>query len=421
MSDRQDREFDIILWGATGFAGRLVAEYLAANYGEDELRWALGGRNEAKLEVVRDELMHEFGQAAKVPLVLADATDRASLDEMAARTKVVCTTVGPYDKYGSKLVAACVAQQADYCDLTGEVHWIRDMIDAHHDQARESKTRIVNCCGFDSIPSDLGTLMVQDFAKREFGVPCRHNKMFVTGAKGGFSGGTLDSMSNLMERLSNEPELRRVVGHPYVLNPEGEQRGPDGGTQGSVRHDRDTDLWTAPFIMARINEKVVRRSNAVLDYPYGRDFSYEETMSTGSGVAGAVRAAGLTVGLGAFAGLMSLSPTRNLLKKYVLPSPGEGPSRETIEKGYFRVKHLGRGTSKDGERFEVEATVGADSDPGYGATALMLAESALCLAFDNCEDCVEGGILTPASAMGMALVERLRDAGMTMEVGPRRA
>jgi short subunit dehydrogenase-like uncharacterized protein len=419
MSDRQDREFDIVLWGATGFAGRLVAEYFAANYGEDELRWALGGRNRAKLEVVRDELMHEFGQAAKVPLVIADATDRASLDEMAGRTRVVCTTVGPYDKYGSKLVAACVDKQTDYCDLTGEVHWIREMIDAHHDQASENKTRIVNCCGFDSIPSDLGTLMVQDFAKREFGAPCRQNKMFLMGAKGGFSGGTLDSMSNLMERLGKEPELRRVVGHPYSLNPEGEQSGPDGSTQASVRHDKKADLWTAPFIMARINEKIVRRSNAVLDYPYGRDFSYEETTSTGKGVTGALRAAGLTAGLGAFAGLMALTPTRNLLREYVLPSPGEGPSREAIESGFFRVKHLGRGISEAGEAFEVEATIAADSDPGYGATALMLAESALCLAFDECDDCAEGGILTPASAMGMALVDRLREAGMTMDVSRR--
>lgn len=419
MNDKEKREFDIVLWGATGFAGRLVAEYLAENYGDGELQWAMGGRSEPKLERLRAELKADFGDAADVPLVLADATDRASLDEMVARTRVVCTTVGPYDKYGSKLVAACVEQDTDYCDLTGEAHWMREMIDEHHETAQAGGTRIVHCCGFDSIPSDLGTFLVQDFAKRERGAPCEQVKLFVERIKGGLSGGTLDSMANAVEKASQSREARRALGHPYSLNPAGEQSGPDGGSQSGVRHDDDADVWTAPFIMARVNEKVVRRSHALLDFEWGRDFRYSETSSMGSGPSGALRAAGFTAGLGAFAGLMAIKPTRKLLQKFVLPSPGEGPSRETIESGYFTIKLIGKGTSEAGEPFEFETTVAADSDPGYGATSMMLGESAMCLAFDEADDALEGGVLTPASAMGMALVERLREAGMTFEVGPR--
>ncbi len=422
MSPSSRRTYDLVLWGATGFVGRLVAEYLAGDArGEDvdKLRWAIAGRSRPKLEALRAELAGIDDELAELPILVGDSFDRASLDAITEQAHVVCSTVGPYAKYGNELVASCVAHGTDYCDLTGEPQWIRRMIDRHHNDARASGARIVHCCGFDSIPSDLGTLMLQEFALSEYGRPCEQVKFFVKGARGGMSGGTLASMSNLMEEAAKDREILRVVGHPYSLNPPDERHGPDGSVQQGPRHDPDIDAWTGPFVMAAVNEKIVRRSNALLDFRYGRDFRYGESMRIGKGVKGAIGAGGFAAGMGSFAGLMAVKPTRKLLEKFALPSPGEGPSRDKIEGGYFEIELFGRGRTATDEPFELTGRVHADKDPGYGATAIMLGESALCLAFDDAPTDLDGGVLTPASAMGMRLVERLREAGLIFSVQPK--
>lgn len=351
--------------------------------------------------------------AADIPLVIANSKDRDSLDAMTARAEVICTTVGPYAKYGVDLVASCVEAGTDYCDLTGEVQFVRQMIDAHHERAGETGARIVHFCGFDSIPSDLGVLMVQEHALSEHGRPCDRIKFVLQRAKGGFSGGTIDSMINLFEEMGKNSSLRKLLGNPYALNPEGERKGPDGGDQVRPRYDEQVGAWTGPFIMAAANTRVVRRSNALKDYAYGRDFRYSEVMGMGDGPTGMVRAGLLSAGLGGLTGALAIGPTRRLLQNTVLPEPGEGPSRESIEEGYFIVELFG--SFAHSER-TVHAKVRGERDPGYGATATMIAESAICLALQGNQLSSPGGILTPASAMGAPLVDRLRDAGMTFEV-----
>lgn len=411
-----DRAFDIVLWGATGFTGRLVAEYLAEHYDPSDLDWAIAGRNQSKLRSLREDLSEIDRRWNSLPIRTGDAFDAGSLEAIASQTNVVCTTVGPYATYGTKLVAACVEHGTDYCDLTGEVHWIRKMIDAYQDEARLHGSRIVHCCGFDSVPSDMGTLMVQDYAEETYGVPCEQVDFYVFKASGGFSGGTVASMANAFEEAAEDESVRRTMGDPYGLNPAGERDGPDGSIQQGPRYDEQVEAWTAPFMMATVNEKVVRRSNALLGYRWGRNFRYREAMSVGSGASGALRAAGISGGLGAFMGAMSVEPIRKLLERTVLPESGEGPSREEIEQGGFEVRLVGTGEAPDEGTFEVEATVAGDRDPGYGSTAIMLGESAVCLALDETDTPIDSGILTPASGIGMPLVERLRDAGMTFRV-----
>ena len=412
-SDATQPEFDVVVWGATGFTGRLVAAYLLERYGVDgSLRWAMGGRSEEKLQNIRAEL---GDGAADVPLVVADSHDRKSLDAMAARTRVVCSTVGPFAKYGSDLVAACVSNGTDYCDITGEVAWVRQMIDRHEREARQSGARIVNCCGFDSIPSDLGTFFVVHQMQERHGQACAEVKMAVRRMSGEFSGGTIDSMLAMVEKAKSDRALRRVLGNPYSLNPEGEQRGPDQSDQKTLLHDKDFDCWTAPFVMAAINTRVVRRSNALLDYAYGRDFRYSECTLTGRGLPGFVSGAGLSAGLGAFLVAASFSPSRKFMQTFVLPKPGEGPSRDKRENGFFDIVVLGIGASP--ERPVLRARVKGDRDPGYGSTSRMLGESAVCLALDRDLLGVDGGFWTPASAFGDLLIDRLAaSAGVTIEL-----
>ena len=407
---RASRTYDIVLFGATGFTGRLVAEYLLTSYGvRGDLKWALGGRNREKLANVRAELCAIDPRAAELAILVADASDRASLDPVVRDTRVLCTTVGPYAIYGRETVAACVDAGTDYSDITGETPFIRDMIDAHHERAKQTGARIVHCCGFDSIPSDLGTLMLQERA-RELGTRCSEVKYFAGESKGGMSGGTIASMLNLAEAASRDRSVARTLADPYALG----GSGPDGADQRGVRYDADVGRWTAPFLMAAINTRIVRRSNALLEHAYGQDFRYSEAMSFSSGARGWAMAAGLTAGLAGFLGLAMLAPTRKLVLSKVLPSPGEGPSKEKRESGFFVTRLVG--TLADG-RGKLHGLVKGEQDPGYGETAKMLGESAVCLAKDEIGK--SGGILTTASCMGMRLVERLRRAGMTFEVsGP---
>jgi len=397
--------FDLVLFGATGFTGRLVAEYLVSK--RPMLRWAIAGRSRDKLERLRGELAGLDPAAADLPIVVGDGLDPASVDALVRRTRVLCTTVGPYARYGRAIVAACAERGVHYCDLTGEVPFIRAIVDAHHERAAATGARIVPCCGFDAIPSDLGVFMLHDhLAGRGQALAAAHLR--VLKMRGGPSGGTVESLLGILDD-ARDPAVRRALGDPYALNPAGAPRGHDHGDQAGPRRDADTGRWTAPFMMAAINTRVVRRSNALLDFAYGKDFRYDEATDTGRGPAGLLRAAALSAGLGAFIGVALWPPGRALVSRF-LPAPGEGPDRERRENGCFRVEI--RAVGAGGER--VTGVVAANRDPGYGATAIMLAESALCLAEDALP--ARGGVLTTASCMGMALVERLRRAGIVFEV-----
>ena len=410
MSD-ENREFEIVVWGASGFTGRLTAEVLIGQYGaSNELRWAMAGRNREKLEKVRDELTRKAGvDANSIPILVGDGDDEEFLDELTRRSSVICTTVGPYAKYGSKLVEACAKNGTSYCDLTGEVHWMQRMIEAHQEAAVESGARIVFNCGFDCIPSDLGVFFLQQEMKRRHGVGCSHIQLRVKGFSGAASGGTIASMLTMLEEAEKDPEVVRAMNEPYSLNPKGQQSGPDSAEGRTPQYDNDFGQWTAPFMMAGINTKVVRRSNALLEFAYGKGFRYDEAMLMGSGPAGFAKASATSAGSAAMMGAMSIGPLRRLVSGR-LPQPGDGPSKAQREAGYFDL--LLRGTADDGS--VIRGRVRGDRDPGYGSTSRMLAESAVCLAKDPLD--VGGGLWTPASAMGEALLARLGRAGVTFEI-----
>ena len=408
MSDNA-REFDVIVVGATGFTGALVTEYLCERYGiGGTLRWAAAGRNETRLSALRESLGHK---AESLPLIVADTLDANSMGELAQRTRVVLTTVGPYARYGSELVAACAGNGTHYCDLAGEVQWIRRMIDAHDATARKNGARIVHCCGFDSIPMDIGAWFLQQEAKHRSGACCSSITLLVKAMKGGASGGTMASMMNLMGEARADRAVARVLARPYSLNPDGEQRGPDRGDQRGIRFDEDAQSWTAPFIMASVNTRVVRRSHALLGYPWGPDFRYHEAIRTGRGIGGWTRAAMITAGLAGLVGLASFGWSRSLLERYVLPKPGTGPDADAREKGFFNLEQIGK--LADGGR--ILSRITGDRDPGYGSTSKMLAESAVCLAHDDLDS--GGGILTPAAAMAAPLIQRLTtNAGLSFQI-----
>lgn len=386
-----DREFDVIIFGATGFTGRLVAEYIQSEYGSD-VKWAMAGRSEDKLTEVRGLM----GVSKDVTLITADSNDRASLDAMAVRTKVVITTVGPYQLYGEELVAACVANGTDYVDLCGEPAWMRDIIHNHSEAAKASGARIVLSCGFDSIPFDLGVYFLQQKAMSEFGAPCPRVRGRVRKMKGTFSGGTAASFMETMKRAGKQPEILDWLKDPFSL-----VQGFDGPKQPSghkVIFEEDLDTWSAPFIMASINTKNVHRSNALLGHQYGEDFSYDEMMATGPGEKGEQ-----TANYVANDKSMATNP----------PKPGEGPSKEERETGFYDVMFVGDGSN--GER--IIAGVTGDKDPGYGSTSKMITESALCLAYDVDANEAPGGIYTSAPAMGGKLIKRLTEhAGLTFEI-----
>ena len=407
------RSFDIVLFGATGFTGSLVAEYLV-KHAPPDLRWALAGRSLPKLEAVRADLARVDARAATLPIVLGDSQDQASMDALARDARVVCTTVGPYMKYGHALAAACANSGTHYCDLTGEVPFMRDVIDRHHARAKETGARLVHTCGFDSIPSDLGVLVLHERAKA-MGKKLAWVRMFVGESKGGFSGGTVASMMDLLDAARSDPGVRRVLGNPYALDPDPGARGPDGKDQLGVRFDPDLGMWTGPFVMAAVNTRVVRRTHALLGHAYGPSFRYSEAMSFGKGPKGFLAASAVSAALVAFVGAASLGPTRRLLERTVLPAPGEGPSRELRDAGFFVVRFVAETEADGAAPVRIAGRVEGKSDPGYGETAKMLSESAMCLALDGDSLAPGGGVLTPASSMGMRLVDRLRRAGMVFE------
>jgi len=402
-----EREFDVVVMGATGFTGRLVVEYLQETYGTGgALRWAIAGRDAGKLEQVRRECADGADDSA-LPTIVADSADADALAAMVARTNVVCTTVGPYARYGSGLVAACAAAGTHYCDLTGEVQWMARMIPAHESAARASGARIVHTCGFDSVPFDMGVWYLQQQMHERHGVYAEQVKGRVVGSRGGASGGTIASILNMMEEAKKDPSIRRQVADPYVLYPEGVAPGRDGGDQRGAVYDPDFGQWTSPFIMAAINTRVVRRSNALLGFPWGEDFRYDEAILNRS--RGQASLVGLASGLGMLT--MAFGPTRALAQRF-LPQPGEGPGRETRESGYFDL--LFHGIDPADRSRDTRVRVTGDRDPGYGSTSRMLGEAAVCLALDA--PLTGGGFWTPASALGASYLERLQThAGLQFE------
>lgn len=403
------RELDIVVYGATGFVGKLTAEYLATR-APDGVTIGLGGRSEDKLKRVRDSL----GEKAKDwPLLVADSSDAAAVKAMAERARVIATTVGPYRKYGMDLAEACANAGTDYLDLTGEPLFIRDTIDRFHDAAKASGARITHCCGFDSIPSDLGVLSLHLHAEAEGGGELEETTYVVRGLKGGASGGTLDSMKVMVDEMKAEPAKRKVAADPYALSPDRAAE-PNLGDESDMRfpkYDETLGTWLGPFVMGAINTRIVRRSNALQDWAYGKRFKYCETMDMGPGLAGQAKAMALSGGLAGLMGGISFGPTRALMDRF-MPAPGEGPSAEARAKGFFKIDINTRTSS--GARYVCR--VAAQGDPGYAATAVMLGEGALCAALDRDRLPDAAGVLTPATAFGEPLIDRLRAAGQTFDV-----
>jgi len=391
------REFDVIVYGATGFTGRLVAEHMLAKYGVGgDVKWAMAGRSKSKLEAVRTEI----GAPADVPLVIADASNPASLDAMAQRTKVVITTVGPYQLYGEPMVAACVKAGTDYVDLCGEPAWMAAMIAKYDAQAKTTGARIVFSCGFDSIPFDLGVTFLQDQAISRLGVPLQRVRGRVRKMKGGFSGGTVASLMATLEASKRDPSMLKTLANPFALTP---------GFTGPAQPSGETVVldasgqWAAPFVMATINTKNVHRSNYLLKQKWAADFVYDEMTLTGDGAAGQKRAKAAKRGGDMLNGLLNFAPARAVLRAFVLPKPGQGPTKEQRETGFYDVGF--QGETADGRT--LRAGVKGEKDPGYGSTSRMIAESALCLARDVGRDETGGGVWTPGAALGAKLIARL--------------
>jgi len=402
---------DVVVFGATSFVGQILARYLFEQYGVGgELRWAAAGRSRPRLEELRQSLGRGAG---KLELRVADAGDEASLRQLCAGTRVVVSTVGPYALYGEPLVRVCAESGTDYCDLTGEVQWMKRMIDRYEDAARQSGARIVHNCGFDSIPSDLGVHFLQQQARAKFAQPCEAVKMRVRSMRGGFSGGTVASLLNVLKEVAADPALRKSLQNPYLLCPAGKVKGVRQPNVSLAEYDADFDAWVAPFVMSAINTRVVHRSNALSGHAYGREFRYEEAVLTGRGVRGRLMATATGAGLGAFMLAGSVGPLRAALEKFVLPAPGEGPSPEQQRTGGFDLRFHGR----TGDGRVIRARVTGDRDPGYGSTAKMLAQAAACLAEDIPRARVGGGFWTPATAFGDKLIARLEaHSGVTFEL-----
>ena len=385
------RELDIIVYGATGFTGRLVCEYLNSQYGVGgDIKWAMAGRSQEKLTQVRDEM----GIPVDVPLVVADASSPQSINAMVGRAQVVLTTVGPYQLYGSDVVRACAEAGIDYVDLCGEPAWMHEMIAAHGDTAKASGARIVFSCGFDSIPFDLGVYFLQQSAREKLGAPVSRIKGRVRAMKGTFSGGTLASFKATMAAAAKQPGLAEVLMNPFALTQD--FSGPKQPSGLAPILEEDLDSWSAPFVMATINTKNIHRSNLLLGHEYGENFVYDEMMLTGPGEQGEAMAKAVAEDKS-----MADDPMQ----------PGEGPSKEERETGFYDVMFVGSNASGD----SMVASVKGDKDPGYGSTSKMIAESAICLVKNP--DAATGGIWTPASAMGSLLIDRLQEsAGLTFQV-----
>lgn len=397
---------DLVVFGATSFVGQIVCRYLVQRHGTDgDLDWAIAGRNATKL----DEVATATG--ADVDRIVCDADDADGLAAMVGSTDAVISTVGPYALYGSKLVAAVAEAGVDYVDLTGEPQWMQRMIDRYHDRAVETGARVVHACGFDSVPSDMGVWFLQRESMRDFGEPCVSVRMGLQDASGGFSGGTVASMMNILDEVRDDPTLAQVLSNPYALAPKGEREGVDQPNVTLPDYDLGLDSWTAPFVMAATNSRVVLRSHALLGRPWGDDFTYGESMLTGPGFGGRAKAFAMSGAMGGAMGLAAFGPVRSLMKR-ALPAPGEGPSPEKQEAGHYDLRF--HGTTRSGDELFVQVT--GDRDPGYGSTAKILAEAATTLLATSSDD-TPGGFWTPSTALGDPFIEALVEhAGLTFDV-----
>lgn len=401
-----DTSFDIIVFGATSFVGQIMTRYMSEQFADGSIRWAIAGRSESKLKTLSEDV-----GLTDIKMIVANAKDEAALQALCAQTKVVISTVGPYALYGDALVKACAESGTHYCDLSGEPQWIRKMQQQYEGAAKKSGALIVHCCGFDSIPSDLGVHFLQQNARKAHGQTLDKINMRVVKMKGGPSGGTVASIINMIKEAASDADLRKQLKDPYSLCP------PDHGFTArqndvSVAYDEDYDSWIAPFVMAAINTRVVHRSNALSDASYGSDFMYEEAVVTGKGGRGKRMARATSWGMGGFMVALAVPPVRWALEKFVLPKPGEGPSEKAQLEGGFDLLFMGE--TNAGE--VMQARVTGDRDPGYGSTAKMLAQAAACLAHDI-PDTTPGGFWTPATLMGDALIDRLRaHSGLTFEM-----
>ena len=400
------RPFEVVVFGATGFTGQLVATYLAKRY--PGLRWAIAGRDGDKLAAVRAQLAEIDPALSELSLLLADGRDGRALREVAEQTIALASTAGPFARHGSELVGACVERGTHYCDITGEVQWVQRMIQAHHRTAEARGVRIVHSCGYDSLPSDLGVFTLQRHAREAHGRPCREVRALSYMKAPMFSGGTFESVFHLMEEALTDPAVRSVFLDPRALEPdashtEGSRRDPRGPA-----YEAAAGVFTAPSMMGPANVRMVYRTNALLDYAYGHDFSYDERMPAGEGIRGALTASAMAVGMLSAQVGMAIAPVRNLVRRF-LPKPGEGPSEQARENSSFSHEFY----AALGEK-RLRARFGAAGDPGYGETSKMLAESVLCLSRDREQLPAGGGVVTAGAAMGARLIERLRAAGISI-------
>ena len=403
-----NKPFDLIVFGATGFTGRLVADVLNTTHGVGgKVAWAMAGRSLAKLTEVRDLIQAD----PALPLLVADASSAASLAALVSRARVVLTTVGPYQRHGQPLAAACAQAGTDYVDLCGEPLWMARMIPLLDAPARASGARIVFSCGFDSIPFDLGVVFLQDEAQRRFGMPLSRVRGRVRVMKGGLSGGTAASAMATFEQMGRDPALARLMADPFALTPG--FRGPAQPEGESAVYDERAQSWAGPFVMATINTKNVHRTNALRGHPWGRDFVYDERMLTGGGAKGEWRARQMARTTRVQNALLGFAPTRALLRRFVLPRPGDGPSLHERETGRYEVQFSGE--TADGQT--LRASVKGDRGPGYGSTSKMIVEAAMCLTSNVDRSMTAGGVWTPGAAMGMALVRRLQaHAGLSFAI-----
>ena len=389
------KKLDLVIWGATGFTGKLVCEYITNSYNSKDLNWTIAGRNEEKLLKLKNRLN------IKNSILIGNSNDKSSLEKICGKTKVICSTVGPYALYGTNLIHACIKMKTNYCDITGETQWIRKIIDTFHEKAKKQKIKIVNSCGFDSIPSDIGVYFCQSNYYKENGEYANEINMRVAGTRGGFSGGTYNSLTNVIHEASLNKSVRKILNNPYGLNPINEQSGPDKKDLKSVEYDNEAKSWIAPFVMAGINTKIVRRSNALLNYKYGNSFLYSEAVLVGNGILGKI------IGyLSLIPILMVIQKKGSVIKKIVdlfVPKAGEGPSKKQRENGFFSLKFF---FGNNRQRYLAKVT--GDMDPGYGSTSKMLAECAICLALDDTLN-ENYGVITPSVAFEENILERLQN------------
>jgi short subunit dehydrogenase-like uncharacterized protein len=407
--------YDLVVFGATSFVGQILTRYLAEYFStqQEQLRWAIAGRSQQKLQDLKSGL-GTLGES--LPILIADASNQAELNALCAQTRVVVSTVGPYALYGEPLIQACVTNGTDYCDLTGETQWIKKMIEKYESQAQQSGARIVHCCGFDSVPSDMGVYYLQQQAQKQFNAPATQVSMRVKTLKGGASGGTVASLINVIQEAAADPALRKDLVNPYVLCP------PDHGNSQrqiyikTAKFDPDFNAWIAPFVMAAVNERVVHRSNALSGNAYGSNFSYNEAILTGEGLKGRFKALGVVSGLGVFMLAAVSKPVSQLMERYMLPKPGEGPTPEQQRTGRFDLRFIGK--TEAGQTLKIKVT--GDRDPGYGSTGKMLGQAALSLAIDHVKEAKKtgraGGFWTPATMLDDRFIQRLtKHAGLAFQ------